>query len=68
MAAKELIIIKKYITFTHNKGSKYELDEYDDDGIHVIYKETKKDGFSVFHKTLKRDKKEWDELCELYPF
>jgi len=31
-------------------------------------KKQKKDGFSVFHKTLKRDKKEWDELCELYPF
>lgn len=64
---KELKTIKKYTKFTHKEGSKYELEDYDDDGLHVNYTEIDKDGFSHYHKVLRKDKKEWDELCQLYP-
>lgn len=29
--------------------------------------ETDKDGFGHFHKVLIKDRKEWDDLCKLYP-
>jgi hypothetical protein len=64
---KKLTVTKKYTKFTHRTDSRYELDDYDDDGIHVNYTEIDKDGFGQRHKVLIKDKKEWDFLCEKYP-
>lgn len=64
---RELKTIQKYTEFNHKEGSRYELEDYDNDGIHMNYLELDKDGFGYNHKVLIEDKKEWDELCKLYP-
>jgi len=64
---KKLTVTKKYTNFTHKIGSRYELEDYDDDGIHINYTEIDKDGFGHNHKVLIKDKKEWDVLIDKYP-
>jgi len=64
---KELKIIKKYTKFTHKEGSTYNLEEYGHDKYHGVYKEINEEGWDIFHIVSWDDRKEWDELCELYP-
>ena len=64
---KELKTIKKYVEFSHKDGSKYYLEDYDDDGLHCNYTEVDKNRFWILHKVLRKDKDDWDELCRLYP-
>jgi len=54
---RELKTIQRYTEFNHKEGSKYKLEDYDDDGIHMNYSELDKDGFSHNHKVLREDKK-----------
>lgn len=63
----ELKITKSYVKYTHKEGSRYRLEDIDDDGIHISYTEIDKAGFGHYHKVHKGDRKEWDELCKLYP-
>ena len=63
----EIITIKKYVEFIHNEGSRYEFEDYDDDGVHIYFNERKKDENNTLHKVLVEDKKDWFELCEKYP-
>jgi hypothetical protein len=64
---KTLVTTKKYKKFTHQEGSRYELEEYDDDGIHINYSELDIKGFVKWHKVKIADKKQWDELVQKYP-
>lgn len=64
---KKLTVTKKYTKFTHKIGSRYELEDYDDDGMHINYTEIDKEGFGHNHKVLIKDKKEWDVLINKYP-
>lgn len=64
---KELKITEKQVPFTHKTGSRYEFQEYGDDGLTVNYLEIDKDGFSYNHKVIIEDVKDWDCLCKTYP-
>lgn len=64
---KELVVTKKYKKFVHSEGSRYELEDYDDDGIHINYTEIDKDGYGKNHKVSIKDRESWHELCQKYP-
>ena len=64
---RELITVKSYEEFVHRPGSRYEITDYSDDGMHMTYTEIDKNGFGHHHQVRIKEREEWDKLCEMYP-
>jgi hypothetical protein len=64
---EEVVTIKKTVKFLPRVGSKYEVQEVCDDGIHIKYLEIDKNLMGHTHIVKLTQRKGWDELVKLYP-